>query len=71
MWLSVRFHPIAYKYTPYLNGQKLEHCFAANEEECWADVYALPYNVWRNRQGEKFIPWIRLKGHVELIPPKI
>lgn len=39
MWLDIKIHKEARYYQPYLNGEKLKDCFAANEEEGWADIY--------------------------------
>ena len=43
MWLDCRVHNFyaSTNYECYLNDKLLEHCFAANEEEGWADVYVL------------------------------
>lgn len=68
MWKNVKFHPGAQWYRAYLDGQFLEHCFAANEEECWADVYILGLNNHPFPQplSDSGIAEIRLFGYVEL-----
>lgn len=67
MWLNIHFHPEAKKYQPYLDGQKLMYCFAANEEECWADIHILgednyPYYV----PFINDVATVRLYGYVKL-----
>lgn len=39
MKLDIRKDAEARYYQPYLNGEKLMGCFAASEEDGWADVY--------------------------------
>jgi len=67
MWKDVRIHKGAHLYIPYFNGQILDHCFAANEEECWADVLVIG-----PEDHPFYVPFIddvariRLYGYVEL-----
>ena len=69
MWLDCRVHPltITNHYKCYLNGEFLEQCFAANEEEGWADIHVtdekgkLIYN-----KKIKDVERKRLYGKVEL-----
>ena len=49
MWLDIKIHKEARFYQPYLNGVKLDDCFAANEEEGWADCYK------KNSEGHHFL----------------
>jgi len=44
MWLDIKIHKDAKNYQPYLNGEILNNCFAANEEEGWADVFVMGKN---------------------------
>lgn len=67
MWLDCRVHPfkILNNYKCYLDGEFLEHCFAANEEEGWADICVLDENgslIWE----ETNVKTKRLNGKVEL-----
>ena len=46
MWLDIHIHKEAKNYQPYLNGKKLDNCFAAFEgngfflwRKGWADCY--------------------------------
>ncbi len=41
MWLDVHIHREAKYYKAYLNGEYLKYCFAANEEEGWADCHKI------------------------------
>jgi hypothetical protein len=38
------YHPLAHKCQPYLNGEKLRHCFTADEEKGEVFVYMLDEN---------------------------
>ena len=67
MWLDCRVHPFAIlnHYKCYLNDEFLPHCFAANEEEGWADINVLDENgllIWE----ETSVKTKRLYGKVEL-----
>ena len=39
MEIDVKTNPECHYWTVFLNGEKVEYCFAASEEEGWADVY--------------------------------
>lgn len=69
MWKNARFHGDALRYLVYLDGQLVTNCFAANEEECWADVYILSCSneyLIHKIKGKAEVAETRIFGHVEL-----
>jgi hypothetical protein len=71
MWKDIHIHPDARLYRPIFNGQLLEGCFAANEEECWVDIHILGIDnkPFYNPLIDD-VATIRLWGYVELVSPE-
>ncbi len=68
MWLDIRVHKEAKLYQPYLNGEKLKNCFAANEEEGWVDIYLRdPDDHYILNEDKKSLKTTRLTGKVVLV----
>ncbi len=68
MWLEIHTHPIAKHAKVLFNGQMLLRCYAASEEECWADVYVydLKGRILYNPLIKELATY-RLYGHVEFV----
>ncbi len=70
MWLDIHVHKDALYYQPYLDGQKLMNCFAASEEEGWADVYETDENgdmflILRDKKTEEVLTEFKSKDRPE------
>lgn len=70
MWLDIHQHREAVYYKVYLDGKKLDYCFAANEEEGWADCYKKDDTgkfITEKIFNDVGLATFRLYGKIELI----
>lgn len=72
MFLDVHIHKEAKYFIPYLDGEYLKKCFAANEEENWADCHATDENgkILINETRTETIKK-RFHGRVKLVDTRI